>query len=109
MQHEILDYYPDHSDCFSDNSELSDFQEGVDYKQGMLDGVLVDASWAVPLDGEAREHRLCVGLNFTMETEDDGPFDDYFYCSSVAGECPLSFTPVLPFFKSLFFRFKSNL
>ena len=95
-------YYSNHSDCFSDNSGFSDFQEGVDYKQGTLDGVLVDASWAVPLDDEVREHRLCVGLNYSMETVDDGSFDDYFYCSSVAGECPLSFTPVLPFFISLF-------
>ena len=95
-QDTVLDWYGSASECYNANDNKYWDQEGVDFKSGLYNDVVVDASWAVPLDDENRQPRLCIS-DAHMSTDYD-TYYDYFYCTSVPGDCGLSFAEVCFYF-----------
>ena len=93
--------YDSYIDCEYDWSypeSENELWDGVWYKSGFMDGILVSAGWSVELDQEVRESRFCQG-DFYDESD-----DVYRYCTSEAGDCGLDITYV-----SANFQYRSHL
>lgn len=105
LKDDILSSYDSFTDCVDANDGSSYEQNRVDYKMGMYNDVLVSASWAVPLDDENRQPRLCASDAWMLS--DEGEYYDYYYCTSVPGQCGLSFVNVCCYnvFKTPFYIF----
>ena len=94
----MLDVFFNSVDCqfnYGSNVNTTDnpITENVDYKEGLINGLWVLASWGVPLDNEVRENRLCVAEGIPMELTSDS-LASYYYCTSEPGDCGLSFATV---------------